>query len=120
MAAGIRICLNLNQCRGPLKLVDGLQIAFEKAHELAGVNALQFKYWRFDDGTANVHSDLSESHCSGGTYLIDKHVALEVHMCHEKADNTDLARSLARNLKDVFDPADFHPMDWMELSWKSR
>ncbi len=121
MAAGIRICLNFNQCRGPLTLADGLEKMFRQAHTAAGVTAKGFSIVRFGDDTANVHSDLTESHCSGGTYLKDRHAALEVHMCHESRDNTDLARKLAEELRRGFDPADYDPeLDWIESSWQSR
>lgn len=121
MASGIRILLNFNKCRGPLTLSDGLERAFKEAHVRAHVNPLGFSFKRFNDDTANLHSDLTESHCSGGTYLADRHVALEVHMCFETRDNSDLARELALQLRLQFDPADFdEKKDYKELPWESR
>ncbi len=121
MASGIRILLNFNQCQGPLLVSAGVEEAIRKAHTLAGVTVMGINFVEFPDGTVNFHSDLAESHCSGGTYLEDRHVAFEINMCHESRDNTELARALARELLRVFCPNDYvQEEDWVESRWQSR
>lgn len=127
-SSGVRINFNFNSCRGPILLSEGLEAAFRTAHGIAEVRVLSFSFVPFADGTSNFHADLATSHCSGGTYLVDRHAAGEVHMCHEDPDrpgcfrdNTALAWALVHALKDnVFKPADFRDDDLAILAWQAR
>lgn len=80
----------------------------------------QVKLRRFPDGTANIQGDLTESHFSGGTYKKQRFIQLDVVMCNETNDNTELARTFAHALISELRPALFNMRrDWKETYWKS-
>lgn len=118
-AQGVRILFNFNRCKGPLTKKDGLRRMVEKACRDSGVTVLGKPRFRlFPDGTMNATGDLSESHFGLGTYLAARHVAGEVNMCHERCDNTKLARKLVRCLQAGFKPAG--KARKIELQWRSE
>lgn len=120
-STGTHIKLHPHRCRGPVTIEEGLRAAINRAVKASGVHMLgQVKLRRFPDGTANIQGDLTESHFSGGTYKKQRFIQLDVVMCNETSDNTELARTFARALIDELRPSLFHKRrDWKETYWKS-
>src|SRR3989339_663458 len=103
MASGIRIAINLNNCAGPLTVKDG---------------ALLGQYHRiFSDDTVTWVAVLQESHVTVSAYLDARHVTIDVHMCNETKDNTELARKVGRALSDIFETEN---VKWGEEKWTSE
>ncbi|OGG48190.1 hypothetical protein A2761_00570 [Candidatus Kaiserbacteria bacterium RIFCSPHIGHO2_01_FULL_51_33] len=111
---GVRISTDLHDCRGPITIAEGAITAFVEALRASGVNVQYFGFKPYPDDTTNLHADLGESHCSGGTYLKRRQVHYEVVMCFESRDNTDLARAADRELQRVFNGtlAERYEMPW--------
>jgi len=121
MATGVRILLNLNQCGSLIDDPDALERMFRSVLQRSGLTTLSLSVVPYPDGTANFHADLGESHVSGGTYKKARHVALEINVCHESADNTLKARGLAEGLVRGFRPKCFDKgRHWLELGWSSE
>lgn len=104
MATGTRIAINLNNCSGPLTVKDGVITELEKAISSTDVAILGQYYKVFSDDTVTWVAVLQESHVAVSVYLEDKHVTIDVHMCNELKDNTELAREVGKALSGVFKP----------------
>src|SRR3989344_1014256 len=117
MASGIRIAINLNKCDGPLTVKDGVLSELEKAIESVEVT-LQGQYHRvFSDDTVTWVAVLQESHVTASTYFDARHVTIDVHMCNETKDNTELERKVGRVLYDIFKSKN---IKWGEEKWVSE
>lgn len=117
MASGIRIAINLNKCAGPLTVKDGVLSELEKAVRSVDVT-IQGEYHRvFSDDTVTWVAVLQESHATVSTYLDARHVTIDVHMCNESKDNTELARQVGRALSDIFKSEN---VKWGEEKWASE
>ena len=102
MASGIRISINLENCAGPLTAKDGVLLELEEAIRSVKVSVCATKHHVFLDDTVTWIAILQESHVAVSAYLDERCVTIDVHMCHETQDNTELARSVGRALADIF------------------
>ena len=102
MASGIRISINLENCTGPLTVKDGTLLKLEEAIKSVKVSVCATKHHVFSDDTVTWIAILQESHVAVSTYLDECCVTVDVHMCHETQDNTELARDVGRTLADIF------------------
>ena len=121
MAAGIRIILNMQRCRRCITGPVIIEEMFLKALSSTDLEVLRVSVLPFQNGTANFHADLSESHVSGGTYKRERYAGAEISVCHETRVNTESARILARRLIMGFDPEIFdfdNPDHYLELPWQ--
>jgi len=71
----------------------------------------------FSDGTVNFHIDLAESHFSGGTYLDHRHVAAELSICNESADNLSKGKKACELIREYFKPT---TRNIRRIPWKAR
>jgi len=117
MASGIRISINLENCDGPLTEEDDVLGQLENAIRSTKVSVCGIYHHVFSDGTVTWIAILQESHVAVSAYLDERYVTVDVHMCHETQDNTELARSVGRALTDIFKTED---VAWSEEIWKSR
>lgn len=117
MASGIRISINLENCAGPLTVKDGVLDKLDKAIKSSKVSVCGLKHHVFSDDTVTWIAILKESHTAVSAYLRERHVTIDVHMCHETQDNTELARSVGRALARIFKTKD---VAWSEETWKTR
>lgn len=117
MASGTRIAINLNNCAGPLTVKDGVLSELEKAIGSVEVTVLGQYYRTFPDDTVTWVAVLQESHVTVSAYLDARHVTIDVHMCNETQDNTELARSVGRALSDIFETKN---VKWAEEKWMSE
>ena len=117
MASGIRIAINLNNCAGPLTVKNGVLLELEKAIGSVEVVVLGQYHRIFSDDTATWVAVLQESHVTVSAYLDARHVTIDVHMCHETRDNTELARKVGRALSDIFEAEN---VKWGEEKWTSE
>ncbi len=117
MASGIRIAINLNNCAGPLTVKDGVLTELEKAIGSVEVVVLGQYYKTFSDDTVTWVAVLQESHVAVSAYLDACHVTIDVHMCNETKDNTELARKVGKTLSDIFKSGN---SKWGEEKWVSE
>ena len=117
MASGIRISINLENCAGPLTIKDGVLDKLEEAIGLAKVSVCGLKHHVFSDDTVTWIAILQESHVAVSAYLDGRYVTIDVHMCNETQDNTELARSVGRALIDIFKTKN---VKWGEEKWTSE
>ena len=117
MASGIRIAININNCAGPLTVKDGVLLELEKAIGSVEVTVLGQYYRVFSDDTVTWVAVLQESHVTVSAYLDARHVTIDVHMCNETKDNTELARKVAHALSDIFKTKN---VKWGEEKWVSE
>ena len=117
MASGIRIAVNLNDCAGPLTVKDGVLTELENAIKSVDVTVLGQYYKIFPDDTVTWVAVLQESHVSVSGYFEAKHVTLDVHMCNELKDNTEIARQVAKAISGIFKPKN---TKWSEEKWVSE
>lgn len=116
MASGTRIAINLSNCTGPLTIKDGVLAELEKAIKSVPVTILGQYYKTFPDDTVTWVAVLQESHVTVSGYLDARHVTIDVHMCNETKDNTEIARSVGRALSDIFKTKE---VLWTEAKWTS-
>ena len=117
MASGIRISVNLENCSGPLTVKDGVLDKLEEAVGSVEVSVCELHHYVFSDDTVTWIAILQESHVAVSAYLDGRSVTIDVHMCNETQDNTELARSVGRALAAIFKAEN---MVWDEKVWKSR
>jgi len=117
MASGIRIAINLNKCDGPLTVKDGVLNNLEKSIGTVEVVVLGQYYKTFSDDTVTWVAVLQESHVTVSAYLDARHVTIDVHMCNETKDNTELARKVGKALSNIFKPEN---SKWGEEKWVSE
>lgn len=117
MASGIRVSINLENCTGPLTAKDGVLDKLEVAIKSVKVSVCGLHHHVFSDDTVTWIAILQESHAAVSTYLDERHVTVDVHMCNETQDNTELARKVGRAITDIFQTKD---EVWSEEAWKSR
>lgn len=117
MASGIRISINLENSAGPLTAKDGVLDKLEEAIKSVEVSVCGLHRHVFSDDTVTWIAILQESHAAVSTYLDERHVTVDVHMCNETQDNTELARGVGRALSDIFKAED---VGWNEETWTSR
>jgi len=117
MASGIRIAINLNNCAGPLTVKEGILGKLEEAIKSVKVTVLGQYHRIFSDNTATWVAILQESHVTVSAYLDARHVTIDVHMCNETRDNTELARKVGRALSDIFETEN---VKWGEEKWASE
>ncbi len=117
MASGTRIAINLNNCAGPLTVKDGVLLELEEAIGSVEVTVLGQYHRIFPDDTVTWVAVLQESHVTVSAYLDARHVTIDVHMCNETRDNTELARKVGRTLSDIFRAKN---VKWGEEKWMSE
>ena len=117
MASGTRIAINLNNCAGPLTVKDGVLLKLEEAIKSVTVTVLGQYYRTFPDDTVTWVAVLQESHVTVSVYLDARHVTIDVHMCNETKDNTELARKVGHVLSDIFKTKN---VKWGEEKWTSE
>ena len=116
MASGIRIAINLQNCTGPLTAKDGVLKKLEEAIGSTAVTVCKTSHHVFSDDTVTWVTILQESHVAVSIYLDDRHVTIDVHMCNETQNNTELARSVGRALSNIFGTEE---TVWNEQVWTS-
>lgn len=117
MASGIRISINLENCKGPLTVKDGVLDNLEKAIKSTKASVCALHHFVFSDDTVTWIAILQESHVAVSGYLDERCVTVDVHMCHETQDNTELARSVGRAISDIFETKE---VGWSEEVWKTK
>lgn len=117
MASGIRISINLENCTGPLTVKDGVLDKLEKAINSTKVSVCKLTHYVFSDDTITWIAILEESHTAVSIYLDDRHVTIDVHMCNETRDNTELARSVGKTLSNIFQAKN---VSQNEETWTSK